>query len=97
VITRLTETWQAKQRAFAERDFSGVGEWHPRVQNATHQKCDQDGRNLDLPEDAIFHSDRGSNYTSAEFGKELKNLGIRQSGSVSVRLRLLTCQEKMIS
>ena len=24
-------------------------------------------RNLDLPEDAVFHSDRGSNYTSAEF------------------------------
>ena len=24
-------------------------------------------RNLDLPEGSIFHSDRGSNYTSAEF------------------------------
>ncbi len=24
-------------------------------------------RNLDLPADAVFHSDRGSNYTSAEF------------------------------
>jgi transposase InsO family protein len=36
-------------------------------------------RNLDLPEGAIFHSDRGSNYTSAEFAEELKNLGIRQS------------------
>jgi putative transposase len=36
-------------------------------------------RNLDLPEGAIFHSDRGSNYTSAEFAKELKKLGIRQS------------------
>ena len=30
-------------------------------------------RNLDLPEGAIFHSDRGSNYTSAEFGKSLRN------------------------
>ena len=30
-------------------------------------------RNLDLPEDAIFHSDRGSNYTSAEFGEKLGN------------------------
>ena len=36
-------------------------------------------RNLDLPEGAIFHSGRGSNYTSAEFAKELKELGIRQS------------------
>jgi putative transposase len=36
-------------------------------------------RNLDLPEGAIFHSDRGSNYTSGEFAKELKGLKIRQS------------------
>ena len=36
-------------------------------------------RNLDLPEGAIFHSDRGSNYTSAEFAKTLKKLGIKQS------------------
>ena len=36
-------------------------------------------RNLDLPEDAVFHSDRGSNYTSGEFGKKLKELGIKQS------------------
>jgi putative transposase len=36
-------------------------------------------RNLDLPEGAIFHSDRGSNYTSAEFAGVLAGLGIRQS------------------
>jgi putative transposase len=36
-------------------------------------------RNLDLPQDAIFHSDRGSNYTSAEFAAVLDQLGIRQS------------------
>ena len=36
-------------------------------------------RNVDLPDGAMFHSDRGSNYTSAEFAKELKELGIRQS------------------
>jgi putative transposase len=36
-------------------------------------------RNLDLPEDAIFHSDRGSNYTSAQFADALERLGIRQS------------------
>jgi putative transposase len=35
--------------------------------------------NLDLPEDSIFHSDRGSNYMSGEFSDELKKLGIRQS------------------
>ena len=36
-------------------------------------------RNLDLPEGALFHSDRGSNYTSAEFAAVLEGLGIRQS------------------
>ena len=36
-------------------------------------------RNLSLPEDAIFHSDRGSNYTSGEFAGVLAELGIRQS------------------
>jgi len=36
-------------------------------------------RNLDLPEGAIFHSDRGSNYTSAKFAEALRELGIRQS------------------
>lgn len=35
--------------------------------------------NLDLPPGAIFHSDRGSNYTSAEFARVLDGLGIRQS------------------
>jgi transposase InsO family protein len=35
--------------------------------------------NLDLPEGAIFHSDRGSNYTSAKFAGALEELGIRQS------------------
>jgi putative transposase len=36
-------------------------------------------RNLDLPVDAVFHSDRGSNYTSSEFATVLDGLGIRQS------------------
>ena len=36
-------------------------------------------RNLPLPDGAIFHSDRGSNYTSSEFAKTLSGLGIRQS------------------
>jgi putative transposase len=36
-------------------------------------------RNLNLPANAIFHSDRGSNYTSAEFAAVLERLGIRQS------------------
>lgn len=35
--------------------------------------------NHDLTGDVIFHSDRGSNYTSAGFGTTLKRLGIRQS------------------
>jgi transposase InsO family protein len=36
-------------------------------------------RNVALPADAVFHSDRGSNYTSAEFAGVLERLGIRQS------------------
>jgi transposase InsO family protein len=36
-------------------------------------------RHLALPAGAVFHSDRGSNYTSAEFAAVLEQLGIRQS------------------
>jgi transposase InsO family protein len=36
-------------------------------------------RNHDIKEGSIFHSDRGSNYTSAEFGRVLRELGISQS------------------
>lgn len=36
-------------------------------------------RNHPLAPDAIFHSDRGSNYTSTEFAGALNTLGIRQS------------------
>jgi len=36
-------------------------------------------RNLNLPTGAVFHSDRGSNYTSAEFAATLERLGVRQS------------------
>ena len=36
-------------------------------------------RNHDLDPGAIFHSDRGSNYTSTEFAGVLTGLGIRQS------------------
>ncbi len=35
-------------------------------------------RNLDLPEGAVFHSDRGSNYASLEFVGKLKELIMRQ-------------------
>lgn len=36
-------------------------------------------RNHKLADDAIFHSDRGSNYTSAQFAQTLKKHHIRQS------------------
>ena len=36
-------------------------------------------RNLDLPANAVFHSDRGSNYTSGDFAVTLERMGIRQS------------------
>ena len=50
------------------------------LQDAADHHGDRDGaRNIDLPADAVFHSDRGSNYTSAEFAGVLAGLGIRQS------------------
>jgi transposase InsO family protein len=36
-------------------------------------------RNRKLARDAIFHSDRGSNYMSAEYARTLKDLGLRRS------------------
>lgn len=36
-------------------------------------------RNQTIQPGAIFHSDRGSNYTSDEYGRELRRLGIRRS------------------
>ena len=36
-------------------------------------------RNLGLPAGAVFHSDRGSNYTSGEFAAVLERLAVRQS------------------
>ncbi|XUL93863.1 IS3 family transposase [Streptomyces galilaeus] len=36
-------------------------------------------RNRNLSADAIFHSDRGSNYMSAEFGRMLDRFGLRRS------------------
>jgi putative transposase len=35
--------------------------------------------NLEIAADCIFHSDRGSNYTSYEFGKTLAGMSMRQS------------------
>lgn len=36
-------------------------------------------RNYGIPPEAIFHSDRGSNYTSRQFGEALQSLRIRRS------------------
>ena len=36
-------------------------------------------RNLSLPKNAVFHSDRGSNYTSDEYAAVLENLGLTRS------------------
>src|SRR5690349_23261187 len=45
-------------------------------------------RDYPLVDEAIFHSDRGSNYTSHEFAKTLKRLNIRQIGRASCRERV---------
>jgi putative transposase len=47
----------------------------PLIQDAIRMAA----KNVDLPSGAIFHSDRGSNYTSEDFAKTLTELGIRQS------------------
>lgn len=36
-------------------------------------------KNYGMNKKAIFHSDRGSNYTSREFGKTIKKLGLKRS------------------
>jgi transposase InsO family protein len=47
-------------------------------------------RNRDIQPKAIFHSDRGSNYTSAEFARTLGELNIRRVHSrVGVDLRFV--------
>jgi len=43
------------------------------------QAIEMAARNHDLAGEAIFHSDRGSNYTSKEFAKTLKRYNIKQS------------------
>jgi len=40
---------------------------------------DMASSNVDIDEGAVFHSDRGSNYTSLEFGEKLRSMGMRQS------------------
>lgn len=40
---------------------------------------DMAASNIDIEKDAIFHSDRGSNYTSLEFAEKLRGMGMRQS------------------
>lgn len=47
----------------------------PLIETAIHMAT----RNHDIRPAAIFHSDRGSNYTSADFAKTLHELNIRQS------------------
>jgi putative transposase len=47
----------------------------PLIQDAIRMAA----RNLPLPADAVFHSDRGSNYTSEEYAATLADLGICQS------------------
>ena len=49
-------------------------------------------RNITLPKDAIFHSDRGSQYTSGEYRKHLRELGIRPSLG-----RTATCSDTAIA
>jgi putative transposase len=47
----------------------------PLIQDAIRMAA----KNVALPEGAVFHSDRGSNYTSEDFAATLTELGIRQS------------------
>ena len=52
-------------------------------------------RNIDLPADAVFHSDRGSNYTSAEFGDTYASwfANARRLRTLAAELEALSLQE----
>lgn len=43
------------------------------------EAIDMAARNISLPDDAIFHSDRGCQYTSSEFREHLRTIGVRPS------------------
>jgi putative transposase len=47
----------------------------PLIQDAIRMAA----KNIRLPSGAVFHSDRGSNYTSEDFAKTLTELGLSQS------------------
>ena len=51
-------------------------------------------RNLDLPEGAVFHSDRGSNYTSGEFAKVLKELGYPSRSAAPGSATIMPCRNR---
>ncbi len=40
---------------------------------------DMAAANMDIQPNAVFHSDRGSNYTALDFGRKLTSMGMRQS------------------
>ena len=43
------------------------------------QAIEMAARNCQLAAGAVFHSDRGSNYTSSDFARTLRKYGLRQS------------------
>ena len=51
-------------------------------------------RNLDLSEGAVFHSDRGSNYTSAKFADALRELDIKQSVGRTEYAMIMPCPNR---
>ena len=51
-------------------------------------------RNLDLPEGAMFHSDRGSNYTSAEFGENSKNSASSNPSGAPGYAMIMPCRNR---
>jgi transposase InsO family protein len=56
----------------------GNGKGRPRS-GLIEQAIEMAARNNSLAAGAIFHTDRGSNYTSVQFARTLRQLGIRHS------------------
>jgi transposase InsO family protein len=75
-VVRSAINQRIRSKTFSDRPY---GRSAARISEARRRQAALGQRQIRAPKGAIFHSDRGSNYTSAEFGKVLHDYGIEQS------------------